>query len=178
MFFGQSIFERALSWVGIGIEYLVAGLIFAGGAYLFFLFNVDPASKIVWVLRPLRLVGGALMLLAACLASVTYGKSVGAAGCEARWKKANYEARLAQLKQEADAKQIAIDTANQEIKRMEGENENLQGQLGDYSAAVSQLSDSMESCRRATDDDDWRMRQPSGPSPKGSKPSAHGPKTR
>lgn len=150
--FSQPWWQKLLTFAGISLEYVIAAAMVAGGIYL-----VAIISTTNPFIRPLRWVGIALICGGVGLGLFTYGKTVGSArgsaACYREWNQKNYEAQLQKLKQETEAKQIAIDTANEETKKLEAENAKLQDMVADYMVATAKLPD----CRHATDDDNKRV---------------------
>lgn len=147
------------TWLTIYSDYLIALVLFAVGVYLAFGLG-QPANPIMSrLLKPLRWLGFGLMIIGTALAAVTYGRSLGAAECEAAWKQKNYEARIARLEQERDAKNVAADVAASSRKQLATEKEKADGQVAGYEADVARLAAEVAACRRATAADDRRMCQ-------------------
>lgn len=170
MFFIWSMFT---TWLGIGVEYIIAAVMIAGGAYLAILFDLAATNPLYWLLRPLRWIGIALVLGGVVLGSFTYGKTVGtisgARACQEEWKRKNYEAQIARLKQEADANKAAAEKAAQEAQQLASEKDAQDKQLSDYQEIAAKLP----ACRHATLDDDLRMCGITGNSPVGCKSPAN-----
>lgn len=155
------------SWLAIYADYLWALALIAAGVYL--AFGVAPPTGSLWskLLKPLRWLGYGLMIIGIALAAITYGRSLGAAECEAAWKEKNYEARIARLEQERDAKNVAADAATTSLKQLATEKEEADGKVAEYQADVSRLAAEVAACRRATAADDRRMCQILGPATPG-----------
>lgn len=156
--------------MGIGVEYFIAAGLILGGLYLYFLFDVSPVGRFIWILRPMRWIGIALIIWGSMLGWGTYQRGIGLSSgnrvCQAEWKQKNYEAQLERLKQETEAKQIAIDTAQKETEKLEAENAQLQEMVADYMVATAKLP----VCRHATDDDNKRVCKLTGNSAGGCSP--------
>lgn len=141
-------------WLGIGLGYLMAAVMAAGGGYLAFVLGINPINPLSKLFHYLGLclIGGAI-----ALACVTYGKSIGAADCEAQWKAKNYEATVANLKRDLKAKQIAADAKAQEAQQLAEQKKDADAKINAWQAYASKLSASVAACRRATADDDRRL---------------------
>lgn len=143
------------TWLGIGIDYLIAAALIAAGVYLVFFVGGLFA-------KPLRFVGALLIGTGLIIASYSYGKSVGAQKCEAEWKQKNYEAQIAELKREAAIKELAANLAKRQADQLASQNDDANSKINDYQSDVERLSSALASCRRATADDDRRMRDITG----------------
>lgn len=154
-------------WLAIYADYLWALALIAAGIYL--AFGLAPPTGSLWskLLKPLRWIGYGLMIIGIALAAVTYGRSLGAAECEAAWKEKNYEARIARLEQERDAKNVAADATATSLKQLATEKEEADGKVAEYQTDIARLSNEVAACRRATADDDRRMCQILGASAAG-----------
>lgn len=169
-FLSRGVWGMFIQWLGIGTEYFIAAGLILGGLYLYFLFDVSPTNRFIWILRPMRWMGIALIVWGSMLGWGTYQRGIGLSSgnrvCQAEWKQKNYEAELARLKQETEAKQIAIDTAQKETEKLEAQNAQLQEMVADYMVAASKLP----VCRHATTDDDKRVCKLTGNSAGGCTP--------
>jgi hypothetical protein len=145
------------TWIGIGAEYVVASAMIAGGVYLSAFFNLAATNPLFWLLRPLRYVGYALIGVGIALAAVTYGKTLGAASCEAAWKRKNLEAEIGRLKQEAKAKEDAAALAASQAKELARQKQDADEQIAEYQTSTGRLETALAACRRATADDDRRL---------------------
>lgn len=139
-----------LTWLGIGVDYLLAAALIAGGGYVAFVLGASPINPLG---RLLHYVGLVLIAAGILVGAVTYGKATGAADCEAAWKAKNYEAQIAVLKRDAAAKTLAAETAARQAEALSAQNLTLQGKVDDYADAAKSFS----ACRRATGDDDRRV---------------------
>ena len=154
-------------WLAIYADYLWALALIAAGVYLAFGIAPPTGTLLSKLLKPLRWVGYGLMIIGIALAAVTFGRSLGAADCEAAWTQKNYEARIARLQQERDAKNVAADAAATSLKQLANEKEKADGKVAEYQADVSRLSAEVAACRRATASDDRRMCDILGPAAPG-----------
>lgn len=155
------------TWFGIAADYFLALVLVAAGVYLAFGLG-QPANPILSrLLKPLRWLGYGLMIAGVALAIFTFGKSTGASECEAAWKEKNYEARIARLEQERDAKKTAAEQTAASLKQLATEKEEADGKVAEYQADVARLSSEVAAGRRATADDDHRMCQILGPAAPG-----------
>jgi|SRR5579885_2836428 len=143
-------------WLHIWSSYLLAAGLMFGGFWL--AYGVSSASAwLAPLLRPLHAIGVALMIFGAAYGYGTYRESVGAADCMAEWKAKNYEAQLAALKRDADAKALAAEIAANQAKQLASQNDDANGKIADYIATVAMLSASQAACRSATADDVRRL---------------------
>jgi chromosome segregation ATPase len=150
------------TWFGLAADYVVAGLLIAGGLYLALTF----AS-----IGLVRFAGLLLIGLGVAVGCIAYGKASGAAECNAAWREKNYEARIARLEQQLDAKTQAAAAAQDSLKVIASEKEKTDATVADYQVAVAQLEGAVAACRRATADDDRRMCQILGPAAAGCRPA-------
>ena len=141
-------FDAAVTWLGIAGGYALAAALVIGGVYLALF-----AAPGVPFSRARQFVGCVLIAAGAVLAAYNLGRQTGAEACEAAWRTKNYEARIARLQQEAEAKNIAASTAAEKAQQLASEKDELQEQIVQYQIAAS----SFAACRRATDDDDRRL---------------------
>lgn len=155
-----------LSWLGIAVDYVIAGAMIAGGAYLAVLFDLNITNPLYWILRPLRWVGIGLVACGIILGSYTYGKSIGtvggAAACYKEWERKNYEAQIEKLKQEAETKALAAENAEKALNEIMNQADSLQKQVDEYADELKKFPLSVADCRRATADDDRRLCQLTG----------------
>lgn len=151
----------------IASDYLLAVAMIGGGIYLVFGLGQPTNPLLSRLLKPLRWLGYGLMLAGAALAIFTFGKSSGAAECEAAWKEKNYEAQIARLVQEKNAKATAAAAAETSLKEIASQKETADGKVAEYQADVARLAGAVAACRRATDDDDRRMCAILGPAAAG-----------
>lgn len=165
------VFQLILSWLGIALEYLIAAAMILGGAYLAVLFDLAATNPLAWLIRPLRIVGYALIACGLLLGAYTYGKSIGGAAIEAEWRAKNLEAEIARLRLERDAKTAAAEEARNAEQEIRSRNDEANQQLASYKAATDQLSGALAACRRATDDDVRRLCDITGRSAPGCKPA-------
>jgi hypothetical protein len=143
--------HMVLDWLGIGFDYVLAAAFIVGGLYLATSFPIGI----------LRFVGMALFAFGCVVAAYTFGRTggllEGGANKEAEWLAKNHAAQIARLEQERDAKSVAAETAASQAAQLAIQNGQIQGQVNDYAVSISQLSDALRACRRATADDDRRM---------------------
>lgn len=144
-------------WLGLGLDYIVAGLFIAAGIYLAVFFNVAATNPLFWLLHPARYVGYALIGLGLVMGAVTYGKSVGAAECNAAWREKNLESKIARLEQERDAKAAAAKSAADNLQKIATEKETADEKVADYQTSIARLAGELAVCRRASADDDRRL---------------------
>ena len=112
MFVFSVIWAGISFWLGVYLGYLIAAGFILGGLFV----GVFLAGDFPLLAKPLRFVGVILMAIGSLVGGVNYGKSIGAADCEARWKAANYQAQIDELKREAQIKSQAADMAQNNHK--------------------------------------------------------------
>lgn len=137
--------------------YVVALALIAIGFYL--AFGLAPPTGTLWsrLLKPIRWLGFGMMFAGLLLIGFTFGRSQGAASCEAAWKAKNYEAQIAQLHQEASAKSVAAASAEKSLEELREKADAERSRIADYQSAVDHLSSTLVTCRRASRDDDRRV---------------------
>jgi hypothetical protein len=143
--------------LGIGVEYIVSGVMVAAGIYLGAVFNLAATNPFAWLLRPLRYVGYALVIAGVAYGYGTYRESVGGASVMAEWKAKNYEQQIANLKRDLGAAKLAAAFKAQEAKQLSEQKQEADGKIADYERSVQELSSAVAVCRRAAGDDDRRM---------------------
>lgn len=151
------IVNLVIAWIGIAVEYLIAIALIVGGAYIAVFFDLAVTNPLAFLIRPLRVVGYALIACGLVLGGVTYGKGIGGAAVEAQWKAKNLEAQIARLKQERDAKQAAATYFQEKSDELAKQDNDNQIKIGDYRVAVAAYSTTLRACRLATDDDVRRL---------------------
>lgn len=170
------ILNPILTWLGISLEYIIAFVMVAGGAYLATLFDLAVTNPLYWLLRPLRWVGIGLIVGGIILGSVTYGKTIGilqgGAAVRHEWEQKNYEAQIAKLKQEAEIKQAAAENAEKALNEIMNQADALQKQVDDYAEDIKSLPKILSNCRLSTIDDDRRLCRITGDTAIGCKPAA------
>lgn len=152
-------------WIGIGAGYALAVALVVVGGYLAIYLGANPLNPFS---KLFRYVGFLLIAAGIVTASYNYGKSVGAADCEAAWKAKDYDAAIARLKQEADAKALAAETAAKQAQDLAAQNDDQQKQIAQYQMAVSAAA---VGCRISTSDDDRRMCELTGDAAPGCQPA-------
>ena len=157
-----------LQWLGILLEYIIAGLLVAAGGYLEFYLGANRAAPFTGILR---FVGRTLMVGGLAIGLITYGKSIGAVNCEARWKAANYQAQVDHAKEEASGHQLAAQIAAQHAQELEAQNADQQKQIEDYRSSTDKLSATVAACRLSTANDDRVLCNITGRSAPGCKPA-------
>lgn len=155
--------ELVALYVGVTVSYIIAAAMIGLGVYLAMFLGANPFAG------PLRFVGLCLIAAGMMIAAYNLGKANGAAACEAAWKAKNYEAQIARLRQERDAKDIAAATAAQQAEQLASENNESQRKIADYKETTDNLSGALAACRRASDDDDKRLCAITGQSAAGCK---------
>lgn len=153
-------------WLVPTLDYLLAGLLVAGGVLLAFaLPTFVAANPEIWLVKfvagplvwLLKYVGYVLIVVGIGKAAIAYGETVGAANCAAAWRAKNYEATIANLKRDNDALQAAAKAKDDEARTLAKQKETTDAQISDYIQATSKLSASLAACRRASADDDRRL---------------------
>jgi hypothetical protein len=157
-------------WLGVTASYVLAVAMIAGGLYVAIVLAENPAVKLFK--RSIRFAGMVLFALGCILGAFTFGSAHGAEKCEAAWKAKNYEAQIARLQQERDAKDVAAKVAEDSLKQIATQKEDADGKVAEYQVATAKLEVAVASCRRASDDDDRRMYDITG------RPAASGKPTR
>ena len=150
-------FSTIVAYIGIAVEYIISACLIFGGLYLAAIFNLAATNPLAWILRPLRFAGYAMvaagLILGAFTAGNNYGTVNGGALVEAQWQQKNYEAQIAKLQQESQAKTAAVLSYANQSKQLASQNDDLQNQIADYQTAEANSA----VCRRATSDDDARL---------------------
>lgn len=159
-----NILDLFSTWLSIGVGYFVAVVLIVGGGYLAMFLGANPLNPFA---KPLRYIGLLMIAAGLILAAFNYGKATGAADCQAAWKQKNYEAQIARLKQEAEAKKIAAESSAQQAQQLASQKDDLEKQVAEYQVSVRDLA----ACRRATVDDDRRLCDIVGRSAAGCKPA-------
>lgn len=153
-------------WLGVTVSYIAAFALIAGGVYLaLFVSLTNPFAK------PLRFIGLCLIAAGCVFGAYTFGKAAGASACEAAWKAKNYEAQIARLRQERDAKDAAASEARDSLSKIAEEKGKADAKVADYEAATRNLSEALAACRRASADDDRRVCDITGQSAAGCEPA-------
>lgn len=170
----------AQEWLGVTLDYVAAALIVALGLVL--AFGLDFASDAAWIpalgkkiikalLKPLRVIGCALIALGLVKGAVAYGKSIGAADCRAAAQAAALERQVNELTRDVNAWKAAAEFKDRELTRLAQQKEASDAQIADWKDKVGTLSKSVARCRRATADDDRRLCQLIGNAAAGCKPA-------
>jgi len=144
-------------WLGIGADYIFAGLAIAAGVYLSAFFDLPPANPVAWLLRPLRYGGYALVIGGVAFGYGTYRESIGASRCEAAWKQKNYELQIANLTRDLNAQKAAAKEKADEATALAKQKKESDERIADYESSVQALSATVAACRRASPDDDRRL---------------------
>ena len=142
-----------LHWLDLALVYAAAAALSGGGLYLALIFGRNPLNPLTLFAKPLRWVGVGMVAFGCVLGAYNYGRSVGAAAVEARWKEKNYEAQIARLARDAAVQKLAADLAAQQSQQLTSLNNDLQDKLVAYENAPRGNAD----CRLPTADDDRRM---------------------
>lgn len=152
---------------GIAIDYLLAGIMIAGGIYLAAFFNLAAANPLAWLLGPLRYVGYALVAAGVALGAFTFGKSVAASDCIAAGKLAVVQQENASLKRDLDAQRAATKAKEDEAAALAAQQRDADDQVASWQSYAANLSSAAAACRRATADDDARLCKLLGNAPAG-----------
>lgn len=141
------------NWLGVALEYIVAAALVAGGGYLEFVIGPAPFG-IPALGSPFRFLGRLVLAGGLVLGAITYGKSLGLKACAADARVAELQAENARLKLSAAMKDAASMSALSSLQTLARQNDAAQSQIADYQSRAL----SLDACRRATDDDDRRVR--------------------
>lgn len=169
--FGWLFSFSVAEWFANARDYIIAAAMIGGGIYLSVFFDLAATNPAAWLLRPLRFVGYALVILGVAFAYGTYRESIGASKCEAAWKQKNLELKIANLQRDLDAAKIAANAKAEEAKALAAQKQDADDKLNSYASYAAGLSASIASCRRATGDDDRRMCDILGNAAPGCKPA-------
>lgn len=157
-----------LEWLGITLDYAIAGVLIIGGFYVAEFVAANP-------LNPLSRLFHYLGLVAVCagvvIAAAAYGQSRGAADCAAAWKAKNYEATIANLKRDLNAKSVAADAKAKEAEQLAAQKKDADDKINEWQDYASKLSTTVAACRRATADDDRRVCDILGNAARGCQPA-------
>jgi hypothetical protein len=159
------VFDLIGFWLGVTASYVIAVALIGAGLYLAIVLSENPVVALFR--HAIRFAGVVLIALGCILGAYTFGKATGAEACEAAWKAKNYEAQIGRLKQEADAKKIAANVAEDQAQQLASANDDLQKKVGEYQTAAVGYA----ACRRATGDDDRRVCDITGRSAAGCHPA-------
>lgn len=143
----------ALHWLGVALEYIVAGVLVAGGGYLEFVIGPAPFG-IPALGSPFRFLGRLALVAGIALGAITYGKSLGLKACAADARVASLQAENARLKLSAALQSVASASALSSMQTLARQKDDLQNQVAD----MADKARGLDACRRATGDDDRRMR--------------------
>jgi hypothetical protein len=121
--------HQILFYLGITGAYIIAAALIGAGGYLAFVLGGNPLNPISKLLHfvGLLMVGAGLLL-----GALTYGKSIGAADCEARWKAADNLAELDKAKRELKIAQDSAAAAQAQADALQQQTDEANQKANDY----------------------------------------------